>query len=139
MHRLSFCLKHLQVDQVSNVVKFKSMQHIVHIYEKWSYLTKEIERYYIVEGEEVVHRTCKSKRFITKVMFMCAVARPLYNVDWQVLFDGKIGVFPFTKQVATMRKSKNRPRGTFETNPIESITREVTKRCIIDQVRNLII
>ena len=92
MHRVKFCLRHLHLDQSLNVIKFKSMQHIVHIDEKWFYLTKESERYYIVEGEEVVHRTCKSKRFITKVMFMCVVARPLYDVEVQVVFDGKIRI-----------------------------------------------
>ncbi|XP_074270737.1 uncharacterized protein LOC141594630 [Silene latifolia] len=65
---------------------------------------------------------------------MCAVSRPIYSVDGECLFDGKIGMFPFTNQVPAARASRNRPRGTLETKPIESITKVVIKECLIQQV-----
>ena len=80
------------------------------------------------------HRTCKSKKFICKVMFMCAVCRPMYNPDGSLLFDGKIGIFPFTQQVPAQRNSKNRPAGTMQTKPLESITQAVIKDCLVYQV-----
>ena len=33
----------------------------------------------------------QSKRYITKVMFLCAVAKPIYDEAGECLFDGKVG------------------------------------------------
>ncbi|KAK9740214.1 hypothetical protein RND81_03G019600 [Saponaria officinalis] len=93
-------------------IKFKEMSHIIHMDEK----------------------CCQSKRYITKVMFMCAVSRPVYSPEGELLFDGKIGMFPFTKQQPAARRSRYRQRGTMETKAIESITKEVTKAWIIEKV-----
>ena len=59
--------------------RFDNMYDYVHIDEKWFYMTKINTNYYLVPGETPPHRTCKSKRYITKVMFMCAVARPRWD------------------------------------------------------------
>ncbi|XP_042033515.1 uncharacterized protein LOC121780055 [Salvia splendens] len=67
-------------------------------------------------------------------MFMCAVCRPLFGVNGEVLLDGKIGIFPFTKQVPAKRSSKNRKADTLETKPIESITKDVTRDCLINKI-----
>ena len=40
----------------------------IHIDEKWFYLTKCKRSYYVLLGEEIPQRTCKNKRFISKVM-----------------------------------------------------------------------
>ena len=40
--------------------------------------------------EEESHRSCKSKRFISKVMFMPAVARPRYDSHNKKCFDVKL-------------------------------------------------
>ncbi|XP_042009028.1 uncharacterized protein LOC121757569 [Salvia splendens] len=84
--------------------------------------------------EDVSYRSCKSKRFITKVMFMAAVSRPLCGPDGEIIFDGKIGLFPFTDQVPAKRSSKNRPKGTIETKPIQSIAKEVMTACLLKQI-----
>ena len=42
-------------------------------------------------------RKVKSKRFITKVMFLAAVGRSRPG------FDGKIGIWPFVEKVAAQR------------------------------------
>ncbi|XP_074318567.1 uncharacterized protein LOC141655382 [Silene latifolia] len=143
--RLLYSLKSLVVKQVleefldlNNVpvteIMFNEMSNVIHMDEKWFYITEDNETVYVVEGEELPHRSCQSKRFITKVMFMCAVSRPIYGEDGECIFDGKIGMFPFTNQVPAARSSRNRPRGTLETKPIESITKQVVKDCLIHQV-----
>ena len=44
--------------------KFIDMYNIVHIDEKWFYITKKIGRYYLLPNENDPHRTCQSKNFI---------------------------------------------------------------------------
>jgi hypothetical protein len=95
--------------------RFDAMYDYVHIDEKWFYTTKINANYYLVPGETPPHRTCKSKRYITKVMFMCAVARPRWDHGANRHFDGMIGIWPFIYQEPAKRSSKNRPKGTMET------------------------
>ncbi|KAF0688357.1 Aste57867_20021 [Aphanomyces stellatus] len=95
---------------------FENMNNRVHIDEKWFFLTKVKKRFYVYEDEAVALRACKSKRFITKVMFLAAVARPRYDPHRRCVFDGKLGIWPFVKHAAAVRNSKNRPKGTIITN-----------------------
>ncbi|XP_074313741.1 uncharacterized protein LOC141648934 [Silene latifolia] len=147
--RLLYSLRSLVVKQVldgffdlNNVplteILFTEMSNTIHMDEKWFFITDDNEKVYVVVGEELPYRSCQSKRYITKVMFMCAVSRPIYSADEECLFDGKIGMFPFTNQVPAARASRNRPRDTLETKPIESITKVVIKECLIQQVIPLI-
>ncbi|XP_074304549.1 uncharacterized protein LOC141639289 [Silene latifolia] len=53
----------------------------VHIDEKWFYLTTT-DTYYIVLGEEEPHRSCQSKRYITKVMFMSLWGEDAIKAKW---------------------------------------------------------
>jgi hypothetical protein len=111
------------------------MHDTIHIDEKWFYMTKANERYYLMSGEEEPHRTCKSKSHIAKIIVLCVVARPIHNFDTgECIFDGKIGVYPFIERVGAIRKSHNRPRGTLETKPVDAITQTVIKRCHIYKV-----
>ncbi|XP_074300744.1 uncharacterized protein LOC141632055 [Silene latifolia] len=65
---------------------------------------------------------------------MYAVSRPIYGADGELIFDGEIGMFPFKHEVPAARNNINRPRGTMETKPIDSITKQVVKDCLINQV-----
>ncbi|XP_057786554.1 uncharacterized protein LOC131003999 [Salvia miltiorrhiza] len=132
--RLRWSLSHLSPDISNGKLDFTGMHNTIHIDEKWFYITKCSDRYYLLPDEEDPYRSCKSKRFITKVMFMCAVTRPLYSSDGELIFDGKIGIFPFTTKEPAKRNSKNRLKGTLETKPIQAITKSVIKDCIIKQV-----
>ena len=76
----------------------------------------------------------KSKRFITKVMFMAAVARPRFDFNKKHLFDGKIGIWPFVTQEAAKRNSRNRAKGTMETKAVTSITKDVVWQMLLDKV-----
>ncbi|XP_057809045.1 uncharacterized protein LOC131023517 [Salvia miltiorrhiza] len=67
--------------------------------------------------------------YITK-----AAHRPIFSDDGEVLFDGKIGIFPFIQKVPAKRNSKNRPSGTLETKPIQSVTKEVMRDSFINQL-----
>ncbi|XP_074315396.1 uncharacterized protein LOC141651591 [Silene latifolia] len=91
-------------------------------------------RYYIGSNEAIPYSSCKNKRYITKVMFLVAVSRATYKENGEVLFDGKLGIWPFTYQEPAKRKSKNRVAGTIVTKLIESITKAVTKHTLINLV-----
>jgi hypothetical protein len=90
----------------------------VHVDEKWFFLTKKDQRYYITESEKKATRRTKNKLHITKVMFLTAVARPRFDNDGNCTFDGKIGMWPIVKTDPAQRRSNNRARGTLVTKPI---------------------
>ncbi|KAK9740914.1 hypothetical protein RND81_03G070500 [Saponaria officinalis] len=129
-HEELFDLNNLPVTEIM----FNEMSNTIHMDEKWFYITQDNQKIYIVDGEELPYRSCQSKRYIIKVMFMCAVSRPIYDAEGELIFDGKIGMSPFTKQQPAIRGSRNRPRGTLETKPIEYINKQVIKKCLIEQV-----
>ncbi len=52
-------------------------------------------RYYMANDAASPHREGKSKRFIQKVMFLAAVARPRYDEADYLIFDRKLVVWPF--------------------------------------------
>ena len=54
---------------------------------------------------------------------MCAVAEPIFTINGDVFFDGKIGIWSFITQELAKRSSKNKKRGELETKPIQSITK----------------
>ncbi|ETV69902.1 hypothetical protein H257_14501 [Aphanomyces astaci] len=51
-------------------IGFSNMHDLVHIDEKWFYLTRVKKKFYVYDDEEVAARFVKSKSFITKVMFL---------------------------------------------------------------------
>ncbi|GAA0164581.1 hypothetical protein LIER_39822 [Lithospermum erythrorhizon] len=67
-------------------------------------------------------------------MFLAPVARPLFDLFGNVLFDGKIGTFPFIVTEPAKKNSKNREAGTLVTKPILSITQDVIRSCLIEKV-----
>lgn len=92
---------------------FDPMYNYVHIDEKWFYITRQQQRFYLLPEEDTPNRACQSKRFITKVMFMAAVARPRYEPHRKTVFNGKIGIWPFVTHEPAKRNSKNRAKGTL--------------------------
>ncbi|XP_074315280.1 uncharacterized protein LOC141651466 [Silene latifolia] len=108
LERLLFSLGQLHYDEVCKQVKFNDQSIVIHMDEKWFYLTQPSRRFYLSKGEKKPYRSVQSKKFIGKVMFMCAVARPRYGSNGEVLFDGKIGIWPFIVEVPAKRNSRNR-------------------------------
>ncbi|KAF0720980.1 hypothetical protein AaE_010219 [Aphanomyces astaci] len=109
------------------------MMDYVHVDEKWFYMTRVKKTLYLLPGEEPPHRSTKSKRFITKVMFLSAVARPRWNYNTNEWFDGRIGTWHFTQSVPAQRSSRNRPSGTMVTVPC-TVTRDTYRDMLIDNV-----
>ncbi|XP_074298699.1 uncharacterized protein LOC141629624 [Silene latifolia] len=72
--RLHFVMGKLVFDRLLRCVMFKDMGTIIHIDEKWFYMTNPKCRYYIGSNEALPYRSCKSKRYITKIMFLAAVS-----------------------------------------------------------------
>lgn len=132
--RLKFCLSMLQSESIPHDPIFKSMHDIVHIDEKWFYLTKKTVKYYMLPHENDPIRSCHSKNFIQKVMFLTAIARPRFDAQGNELFSGKIGIFPFVTKEAAKRRSRNRAAGTLETKSIHSVTKEVSRKFLIEKV-----
>ncbi|KAM3341368.1 hypothetical protein P3S68_029003 [Capsicum galapagoense] len=98
--RLQYCLSMIDQNTIHINPMFMNMFNYVHIDEKWFFLSKKVERYYLLPGEHEPdpYRSYKSKNFIPKVMFMAAVAR------------------------------------TMETKPIQSVTKDITRACLIEKV-----
>ncbi|OMO94160.1 hypothetical protein CCACVL1_06135 [Corchorus capsularis] len=128
--RLRFCLSMLE----SNDSTFKGIHDTAHIDEKWFYLTRKFANYYLLPDEEEPYRTCKSKSFIPKGIFLAAVARPRFDAAGNVLFFGKIAIFPLVTKEPAKRSSVNRPAGTLETKPITTVNKDVMKTFLIDKV-----
>ncbi|KAF0737607.1 hypothetical protein AaE_008924 [Aphanomyces astaci] len=131
VHRMQYAMAFLHPSP--NRFIFDSMYQTVHVDEKWFFLTTAKKRVYVYADEEVALRALKSKRFITKVMFLAAVARPRFDHNKGSMFSGKIGVWPFVEQVVAQRNSRNRPKGTVLLVP-QAVTAEVYRTMILDKV-----
>ncbi len=94
---------------------------------------KEKVSYYLVPDEDAIIRKCKSKKYVTKVMFLACVARPRVNPLTGEVFNGKIGIYPFVHTVEAKRNSKNREAGTPETKCF-NVTREISRTYLVDKV-----
>ncbi|MCH87977.1 transposase [Trifolium medium] len=113
---------------------FKGMYNTIHIDEKWFNLKVKSKKFYLLQDEEEPVRTCKSKNFIPKIMFLAAMARPRFDAQGNVLFDGKIGLFPLVTQEPARRSSVNRPAGTLEIKPIQSVNKDVIRTYLLEKI-----
>ena len=104
--------------------KFEHMEDLIHIDEKWFYLTKDGQRFIIAADEAEPYRHVQHKSFLTKIMFLCAVARPRYDMNKNAWFDGKIRIWPIRKWELAKWSSKKHAKGM----PVwknQSITQDV--------------
>ncbi|XP_017240013.1 uncharacterized protein LOC108212812 [Daucus carota subsp. sativus] len=132
--RAQFSLSMIDKSSLPHDPHFKDMNDMIHIDEKWFYISKKAEKYYLLPEESDPVRTCKSKNFLTKVMFLTAIARPRFDSDGKEVFSGKIGIFPFVTKEPAKRSSANRPAGTLETKPITSVGRDIARTFLITKV-----
>ena len=95
----------------NNTGKFENMEDLIHIDKKWFYLTKDGQCFIIVADKEEPYRHVQHKSFLMKIMFLCAVARPRYNMRKNAWFDGKIGIWPIGRWEPAKRSSKKRAKG----------------------------
>ncbi|VFQ95320.1 unnamed protein product [Cuscuta campestris] len=134
LKRLKFCVDHVVAQSIPLNPTFHDFYDHIHIDEKWFEISKKSTTFYALPTEADTYRTVQNKSFIPKIMFLAAVGRPRYGVDGELMWDGKIGIFPFTYLAAAQRASKNRPAGTMEVKPIPNITREVMLRMLLTKV-----
>jgi hypothetical protein len=89
---------------------YNDMEEWVHVDEKCYIITEAQLHLYLASDEVVPVRRVKHKCHIEKVMYLSAVAtRPRFNAQGDMTWDGLIGIWPFTPQVASQRGSINRP------------------------------
>ena len=119
IERVKFCLSLIRSNGL-----FGDMYDHVHIDEKWFFLSKTKRNYYLLAEEPIPDWKCKSKRYIDKVMFMAAVARPRWIAHSKKWFDGLIGIWPYVKKEPALRNSKNRAKGTLVTKNIQSVNNQ---------------
>lgn len=131
--RLAYCLLFVN----PNNMQFCDQDTRIHIDEKWFYLTRSEQTYYLAAGEAPPVRSVQSKRYISKVMFIAAVMRPIIENDI-VIFDGKIDMWPFVVTEEAQRSSKNRPAGTPQMKPIgvdRATHRKMMVECVIPAIK----
>lgn len=125
--RIKYCLGKLIPDATLGEAKFQEDFNTIHVDEKWFYQTTVVRKIIMAPDEIEPTRQTQSKRYITKVMFMCAVARPRGD------FDGKIGIWAFTTTEQAQRNSKNHRRGDLVVKP-QNIDKDVYREMLIDNV-----
>ncbi len=113
-------------------MEFSKMYNYVHRDEKWFYMKEATSRCYMAKDEASPHREGKSKRFIQKVMFLAAVARPRYDEEGDLIFHGKLGIWPFIQLIPAKRSSKNRPKRTLVLKP-RSVDKETYKEFLLSK------
>uniref|UniRef100_A0ACD5XRX0 Uncharacterized protein n=1 Tax=Avena sativa TaxID=4498 RepID=A0ACD5XRX0_AVESA len=86
--RLRFCIRMIDQNTIHSEPQFFDMEDIVHLDEKWFNMTKNNRTYYLLPEEEDPVRTIQNKNYIGKVMFLVAVARPRYDDEGNLIFDG---------------------------------------------------
>ncbi|XP_010689166.1 uncharacterized protein LOC104902922 [Beta vulgaris subsp. vulgaris] len=134
IERLKWIFQLLMGNTPETMREYYPMYDIVHLDEKWFYLSTKSHGVYLAQNERGRYRAASSSKFIPKVMFTACVARPRYNSEGVCTFDGKIEIFPFTYQEAAKRTSKNRAKGTMITKVIESVNQKVTRDMLINEI-----
>ena len=116
----------------NNTSKFENMEDLIHINKKSFYLTKDGQRYIIAADEAEPYRHVQHKSFLTKIMFLCAVATPRYDTNKNAWFDGKIGIWPIGKWEPAKWSSKKHAKGILVWKN-QCITRDVYHEYLIQK------
>ncbi|RAW20637.1 hypothetical protein PC110_g22920 [Phytophthora cactorum] len=115
------------------VYRMHHMYDTVHVDEKWFNLYKDTNKYYLTATEQLPYRSCPNKRYIGKIMFLAAVARPRYDFHRKQYFDGKLGIWPIVEETKAARSSANRPKGAIVTKSV-TMTRKRYRTLLIENV-----
>lgn len=91
---------------------------------KWSawmriFFHKIKTKLYLLSERDLPYWTLQSKRFITKVMFLTALARMRLDPHRKNFLGEKIRIWPWVEKVPAQRSSKNRKRGTVVSKTFE--------------------
>lgn len=91
------------------------MINYVHIDEKWFYLKKDKQNYYLLPDRKQTHRYVKSKCFIPKVILLCAMPRPRHGNYRNSFLNREIGMKIFVETVMAKKEFENPPSGSTRT------------------------
>ena len=72
IEREDFCKSFIKDDKST----FEDMLDVIHVDEKWFYITKIVKKFCLGMQEHKLNCTTRSKHFSIKVMFLTAVACP---------------------------------------------------------------
>nr|CCA27213.1 transposase putative [Albugo laibachii Nc14] len=112
---------------------FSPMYDRVHLDEKWFFMKKTKRHVYLTPTEPDPYLHSRHKSQIPKIMFLCAVARPIINSCTGDVFDGRMGMWPFAIYASAQCASRNREAGTLVLNSFPA-NKETYKRMLIDSV-----
>ena len=90
----------------ANLGKYQDMRDRIHVDEKCFFSHEGEGKVFTASWWEKKH-CVKHKSHIMKVMFLCAVARPPFNISLNSWWDGKLGIWPIGDWEPAKRKSKN--------------------------------
>lgn len=126
-NRFEFCISKL--DQNTGVLM--SNYDTVHTDEKWLYVILEGDAFWLTGEEDIEYIFSNSMAFNKKIMPIATLTRPIFDVNWNIRFYGKIGIWPFTEIEKAKRSSKNRPKDTDELKPVVSMRKEDARDMIM--------
>jgi AraC-like DNA-binding protein len=132
--RVRYCLDMLDPTSLPQEPTFRGMFNVVHIDEKWFYLTRRCQKFYLSPNEERPKRGIRNKAFIPKVMFLTAISRPRFDQHGTCMFDGKIGMFAFVTKEYAKRNSRYRDRGTLITKAMTSVKKADSREYLVNMV-----
>jgi len=136
LNRLHHCIAKIDRNTINAAtgLKYKTMYNEVHVDEKWFFLVKDGGRYYLAADEQPPDPIrVQHKGHITKVMFLCALARPKYNNTTRQWFDGLIGIYPVGELSMYQRRSATHQRGDIMWQNL-NMDRDEYQRMIVDLV-----
>jgi hypothetical protein len=128
--RVLFCL---EWRNLMDTERYQDLMDIVHLDEKWFYVSRDNEKFILTDDEPEPNRTVAHKSHIKKVMFLCALARPRFNHTTNAWWDGKLGIWPVGSLEAAINNSVNRDRGA----PVwknKNVTQEVYRNLLEDEL-----
>ena len=112
--------------------KYQDMRDQIHVDEKGFFSCGRRKGTFSIKTKNPKH-CVNHKSHITKVMFLCAVARPHLNPCSNSWWDGKLGIWPIGDWDLAKWKSKNRPKATLVwKNKI--VTEEVYRDLLISKL-----
>ncbi len=114
--RVKFSLA--SVNEFNDLYSFHSIINTVHVDGKWFNILKLQDLTILVPEASLKEKSVKSKRFLTKVNFLAAVAHPRYDKHCNFYFNRKFNLQTFTCVLTTQRSSSNRWKWSMVTTPI---------------------
>nr|XP_051196688.1 uncharacterized protein LOC127310025 [Lolium perenne] len=134
LRRLLYCISMIDEPSITDAkVIFKMMGNIMHMDEKWFDMTKRNRTYYLTPEEPDPVRTIHNHNNIGKVMFLTLVARPRFDAQGNMTFDGKVGIWAFVIEDVAKYNSKYQTKGDLMLKNL-NVTREVMREYLCEKV-----